>query len=121
VNDTRASSWERYFVTYWWVFAALGTIAVVMTGLLYLEQDTGKRLIDWCTFTCAMFGGLIGALLIVLTYSYQRKQEEEGRSTTHLSQLETRVHILEGADEPGDKGNPASHVLFFNPKNAPKG
>ncbi len=123
MDDSRASSWERYFITYWWVFATLGTIAVVMSGLLYLEQDTGKRIVDWCSVTCTMFGGLIGALLIVLTHPHQQKQDEQVSTTAQLNQLDTRVHFLEGMDERKDKRRPESAVLYsgdFKSKNGPK-
>lgn len=121
MDDSRARSLARYLVTYWWVFAALGTIAIVMSSLLYLEQDTGKRLVDWCGVTCTIFGALIGALLIVLTHSYHRKRFTESWTVARLSELEGRVHILEA--ELDDKAKAASRVVLlgdFKTKSGPK-
>jgi hypothetical protein len=99
MHDDRASSCESYFVTYWWVLAALSAIGTVTVALLYFEHVSGTQLVDWCSAICAMFGLLIGALLIVLTRSLRGWPEDDG-TTAHLRQLETRVDMLEEAQAP---------------------
>jgi hypothetical protein len=111
-NEQSSASWELYFTTYWWVFAALATIGIVSTGILYFEHVAGRHIVDWCSAICAMLGALIGALQIVLTHS-QLGKRNDGNATTaqHLGQVEARLRILESQDAGGK--SKTEGAMFF--------
>jgi hypothetical protein len=110
-NERSSLSWEHYFTAYWWAFAALATIGIASTGILYFEHVAGRHIVDWCSVICVMLGGLIGALLIVLTHSQLGKRKDDGSTAQHLSQVEARLRILE-SQEPSDKSK-TKDVMFF--------
>jgi predicted anti-sigma-YlaC factor YlaD len=110
-NERASSFWEHYFTTYWWVFAALATIGIVSTGILYFEHVAGRHIVDWCSAICAMLGGLVGALLIVLTHSQLGTRNDGTPSAQHLRQVEARLQILESQDAVDKRKT--KDVMFF--------
>ena len=118
-NKRASTTWEHYFVTYWWAFAAPATIGIISTGILYFEHVAGRHIVGWCGAMCTMFGGLIGAFLIVLTHSQLGKQNDGGPTAQHLRQVEARLRILEHQDA-GEKGKTEDVMFLGDFKSGPK-
>lgn len=111
--------WDLYFAPLWWVFAAAATIGIILIAGLYYEHVTGMHLVDWCSTTCAMIGGLVLVLLIMVAHLRDGDRENIDITKRELNALEARLQLLEETTDLVER-NENSFVVFMYDRN-PKG